>query len=74
MGFVGGLVVKKIRLPIQEMLVQSLDQEDPLEKGLVTHSSTLPGKSQGQRNLASCSPRGSHRVGVDLVTKLQQSI
>ena len=26
---------------MQEMLVQSLGQEDPLEEGMVTHSSTL---------------------------------
>ena len=29
---------------------QSLGQEDPLEKGMATHSSILPGKSHGQRS------------------------
>ena len=52
----------------QEMQVQSLDQEDPLEEGMVTHSSTLaweipqteePGRQQ----------RGSQRVGHDLAAK-----
>ena len=31
MGFLGGLVVKNL-LPMQEIWVQSLGQEDPLEK------------------------------------------
>ena len=30
---------KRIRLPMQEMWVPSLDWEDPLEKGMATHSS-----------------------------------
>ena len=30
------------------MQVRSLGQEDPLEKGVVTHSSILAGKPQGQ--------------------------
>ena len=38
-GFPGGSVVKKIYLPMQEMWVQSLDQEDSLEKEMATHSS-----------------------------------
>ena len=32
---------KRTHLPIQETRVQSLDQEDPLEKGMMTHSSIL---------------------------------
>ena len=43
MGFPGGSVIKN--LPImqetQESWVQSPGQEDPLEKGMVTHSSIL---------------------------------
>ena len=38
------LVVKKILLPMQEtqeMRVQSLSREDPLEKKMATHSSIL---------------------------------
>ena len=34
-----------------ETWVWSLGQEDPLEKEIATHSSTLPGKSHGQRSL-----------------------
>ena len=36
----------------QEMWVQSLGWEDPLEEGMATHPSILPGESLGQRNLA----------------------
>ena len=32
---------KKTRLPMQETQVPSLGQEDPLEKGMATHSSIL---------------------------------
>ena len=40
-----------------ETRVQSLGREDPLEKEMATHSSTLmPGKSHGWRSLAGCSP------------------
>ena len=35
-----------------ETWVRSLDQEDPLEKGMATHSSTLAGEFHGQRSLA----------------------
>ena len=45
----------KICLPFQEMWVPSLGWEDPLEEEMVTHSYSLflPGKSHGQRSLAS---------------------
>ena len=42
-GFPGGSVVKYSRLPMQETQetwVRSLGQEDPLEEGMATHSST----------------------------------
>ena len=65
-GFPGGSVVKiclpiKIQhhpLPMQEMQVQPLGREDPLEKDMTTHSSILPGKSHGQRSLLGQSPWG----------------
>ena len=41
---------------MQEMPVQSLDQEDPLEKEMANHSSVLPGKSHGQGSLVGCNP------------------
>ena len=45
---------------MQETWVQSLGQEDPLEKGMATHSSILPGKSHGWRSLVGYS-LGSHK-------------
>ena len=33
--------LKKTHLPMQEMQVQSLNQEDPVEKDMATHSSIL---------------------------------
>ena len=46
---------------VQETQVQSLGQEDLLEKGMATHPSIhssifLPGEFHGQRNLAGYSP------------------
>ena len=42
----------------QEMQVQSLGLEDPLEEDMATHSRFLPGKSHGQGSLAGFSPWG----------------
>ena len=47
------------RLPtMQETRVQTLGQEDPLEKEMATHSRTLAWKSHGWRSLICYSPRG----------------
>ena len=47
------------RLPaMQETRVQSLGQEDPLEKEMATHSSTLSWKFHGWRSLVDYSPWG----------------
>ena len=43
---------------MQETQVQSLGQEDPLEKEMATHSSTLAWKIHGQRSLVGYSPWG----------------
>ena len=43
---------------MQEMWVRSLGWEYPLEKGMATHSSFLPGKFHGQRSLVGYSPWG----------------
>ena len=45
-------------LSMQETLVQSLSWEDPLEKGMATHSSILPEEFHGQRSLVGYSSRG----------------
>ena len=42
----------------QETRVQSLGWEDPLEKGMATHTSTPAWKSYGQRTLVGYSPWG----------------
>ena len=44
----------------QETRVRSLDQEDPLEEEMTTHSSTLAWKilENGQRSLAGYNPQG----------------
>ena len=49
-GFLGGSVVRIcLRMQVmQETQVRSLDQEDPLEEGVATHSSIFPGESYGQ--------------------------
>ena len=41
---------------MQETWVQSLGWEDPLEKGMATHFSILPGEFHEQRNLVGYSP------------------
>ena len=43
---------------MQETLVWSLGQEDPLEKGMATHSSILVWRIHGKKRLAGYSPRG----------------
>ena len=43
---------------MQETGVRSLGQEDPLGKGMATHSVFLSGKSHGQRSLVSYSAGG----------------
>ena len=43
---------------IQEMLVQSPGQTDPLEKEKQPIPVFLPGKPHGQRSLEGCSPQG----------------
>ena len=45
-------------LETQEMQVQSLSQDDPLEEEMATHPVFLPRKSHGQRSLAGYSPNG----------------
>ena len=45
-------------LAVRETQVQSLGREDPLEKEMATHSSTLAWKIPGQRSLVGYSPWG----------------
>ena len=46
------------RAGTQESWVQSLGREDPLEKGMATHSNILAWRIHGQWSLASYSPWG----------------
>ena len=63
------MAAQKVKNPpaMQETWIRSLNQEDPLEKGMVTHPVLLPSEFHGQRSLASYSPWGC-RVGHDWVT------
>ena len=58
--FWASLVAQTVRnLPaIQETQIQFLGQEDPLEKGMATHSISLHGEFHGQRSLAGYNPWG----------------
>ena len=60
------------RLPgIQETRVRSLGQEDPLEKEMTTHSSTLAWGIPWMEKPSRLQSMGSQRVGYDLATKQQ---
>ena len=59
---------------MQEAGVQSLGREDPLEKEVATHSSSLPGEFHGQGSLAGRSPWGLKRVGHNWVTELHADL
>jgi len=49
---------------IQETWVQSLDQEDPLDKGMATHSSILAENAMAE-DLCGLQSLGLQRVGHD---------
>ena len=54
------------RLPtMRETQVQSLGQEDPLEKEMATHSSILAWKIPWTEEPGRLQPMGSQRVGHD---------
>ena len=55
---------------MQKMQVESLCQEDPLGKGMTTHSrqASLPGEFHRQRSLAGYSPW--HRKDSDMTKRL----
>ena len=49
---------------VQETQVQPLGLKDPLEKGMATHSSILPGEFHRQKSLAGYSPWGLKESGM----------
>ena len=72
MDFLGDSVVNNLPA-IEEMRVQSLGQEDTLEKEMATHSSILAWKILDRGDWqAPVSPWGHKRIGQDLETKQQQ--
>ena len=56
---------------MQETQVQSLGQEDPVEKETATHSSNLAWEILWIKEPGGLQSMGSDRVEHDLVTKLQ---
>ena len=56
-GLPSGSAVKNLPA-MQEMQVQPLDWEDPLEKQMATTPVSLPGESYGQRSVVGYSPGG----------------
>ena len=69
------LVAQRLkRLPgMPETRVQSLGREDPLEKGMTTHSSTFAWKIPCTEKPGRLQSMGSQRVGHDRVTSLSLS-
>ena len=64
-GFPGNSVVKNLPA-IQETKVQSLGQEDPLEKEMATHSSILPWEIPWTEEAGRLQSMGSQRVVYNL--------
>ena len=61
-------------LAMHETQVRFLGQEDPLEKGMATHSSILAWRIPWTEEPGGLQSTGLQRVGHDLVTKQQQKI
>ena len=70
-SFPGGPVVKNLPAK-QEMWVWSSGQEDPLEKGMATHSSTFAWEISWTEEPGGLPSTGLQRVQHDLATKQQQ--
>ena len=71
--FPGGSAVKNL-LAIQETQVQSLDQEDPLEEEMATHSSILAWKIPRTEEPGGLQSMGSQKGRHDLATKQQEQL
>ena len=57
---------------MQEIQVQALGQEDPLEEEMATHSSILAWEISWTEESGGLQSMGSQKVGRDLMTKQQQ--
>ena len=64
-GFLGGSDGIKNLPAMQKMQVQSLSQEDPLEKEMATHSNILAWRIPWTEELGGLQSMGSQRVGHD---------
>ena len=71
LGFPGGSVVRNLPAK-QETRVQSLGQEDPLEKEMATYSSILAWRIPWTEEPGRLQSMGLQRVKHDLVTEQQQ--
>ena len=56
---------------MQETWVQSLGQEDPLEKEMATHSSTLASRNPRMEEHGRLQSMGPQRVGYECTTNFQ---
>ena len=68
------LVAQKVKnLPaVRENLVQSLDQEDPLEEGMATHSSILAWRIPWTKETGGLQSMGLQRDGHDWATNTRK--
>ena len=64
----------RIRLPMQETWVRSLNQKDPLEEEMASHSSIPAWRIPWTENPGGLQSMGSKRVGHNLETKQQQNL
>ena len=69
--FLGGSVIKNPMQETQEMWVQSLGLEDPLEEGMATHSSVLAWEIPRTEEPHGLQSMGSQRAGHNLATQPQ---
>ena len=63
LAFLVAQMVKNLSA-MQETQVRSLNEEDPLEEEMATHSSFLPGEFHGQRNLVGYRPWGRKELDM----------
>ena len=59
---------------MQETRVQSMGQEDPLEKGIAIHSCILAWRIPGSEEPGGLQSMGSQRVGHDWATNTQRAL
>ena len=71
--FPGGSDTVKNPPAMQDTWAQSLGQEDPLEKGMATHSSIPAWRIPRTEEPGGLQSMGSHRVGHDWATKHSNS-